>query len=38
MEDYSHLKHVFAVSLLYGIGNKKAKDLIAYCGSAEAVF
>ncbi len=38
MEDYSHLKHVLAVSLLYGVGNKKAKDLIAYCGSAEAVF
>ena len=32
------LKYQIALSLLKGIGNKLAKELIAYTGSAEAIF
>lgn len=38
MEEKTHLTYVLATSLLNGVGNKIAKDLIAYCGGPEAVF
>ena len=31
-------KYEIALSLINGIGNVRAKNLIAYCGSAEAIF
>ncbi len=35
---HPELKYQIALSLLKGIGNKLAKELIAYTGSAEAIF
>ena len=38
MQDLPQLQYLIATTLLKGIGIKKAKELIAHCGGAEAVF